>query len=286
MLMFAFAVLHNNISNSDDRLAWSSAWTIQPNRQLSKYRELACGRHRSARIGLVCFTRKPVGDRNRSVVIRRRRIGKLSSEALRFLNLRIENNAFVQPVESPIAATFKARALSNISPKAIGESRTVQSQSTSRPPSASGAPRLPRQVSFTRGREREPMATIAASPPDHHGPFQIQPDSGTNSPSSQSPGPYLVDGRGRRRRDSQDSQITVGIRSVSRTEDTASIISRASRTNSHASFASIAPVVPDKEKKKGLSALSGLLRRKQHSIPAVDVPSESCLEKPYVPPLI
>lgn len=77
--------------------------------------------------------------------------------------------------------------------------------------------------------------------------------------------------RGRSRRDSQDSQMTVGMRSVSRTGDSASIISRASRTDSHASFASMAPVVP--EKKKGLSALSGLLRRKQHSIPAHSVPA-------------
>jgi hypothetical protein len=147
---------------------------------------------------------------------------------------------FEQPVEPPIAPALKTRSFSNMSPKAIGEPRNVPPQSTSRAPSASGAPRLPRQVSFTGGRDRGPMATIAASPPDHPGPFQMQPDSMTSSPSSHSPGPYVIDSRGRRRRDSQDSQMTVGMRSVSRTGgDSASIISRTSRTDSHASFASM-----------------------------------------------
>lgn len=181
----------------------------------------------------------------------------------------------MKPLESPVAATSKPRTLSDLSPKASGVSRSARPSSSGRAASNSGAPRLPRQVSFTGGRDREPMATIAASPPDHSGSFAVQPDSGTNSPSSHNHSPYMIDGRGRRRRDSEDSQMTVGMRSVSRNEDSASIVSRTSRTNSHASFGSVAPTVADKEKKKGLSALSGLLRRKQHSIPAGEVSSES-----------
>lgn len=79
--------------------------------------------------------------------------------------------------------------------------------------------------------------------------------------------------RGRSRRDSQDSQRTVGVvgQRAAREDDTTSIMSR-SRNFSTASFATTGPSLPEKEKKKGLSALSGLLRRKPPSIPNVEVP--------------
>jgi hypothetical protein len=66
--------------------------------------------------------------------------------------------------------------------------------------------------------------------------------------------------------------MTVGVRPPREEDDTASIISR-SRNYSTSSFATTtAPA----EKKKGLSALSGLLRRKQQpSVPIVELPGES-----------
>lgn len=165
-----------------------------------------------------------------------------------------------------------------MSPKAL-EPRKLSTQPMSR--GSSNTPITPplHQIPIAGRRDLSPMATIAASPPDQYGAvFSSTMDSRRNSLSSQGSQYFMGAIPPLSRHDSHDSQSTVGAPPSTYRDNGADTASRASRSRMDSQM-SLASNAPDRQehKKKGLSALSGLLRRKQNSVSVPAAPGQySC----------